>query len=330
LFGTNSPHTQLVPSPLNQLAYSRTNSPSPSTSDDEMNVDDPQLSLEETEPSFTEDEVLAKASFTIVTLSHLQTTPPTRLLACTKCLHGVKPSLLITHSSGHRIKLLPAEKESLKKITDNSSFLDDSDELLSPTPPCPPIEGILVQDGFSCNLCSHCCTGLRSMQTHFSAKHKGVPGYAKANSKPVQVQALFSQRPTYFAVIPILRGLNQDDLFTVYLQQCAPEIDNLRILNPPLNPNEVSPLLKVMQWHEHLKDYITDRDSVQKLLELTKLPTSQRGEAWMGTPLHNTIDSYMRNVRVKANNSSLGIRCLLKECPRYIIFPIIFDVRLCG
>ena len=300
---------QPVPSPLNQVAFSYPNSPTPPHSDNEMNVDD-------TEPPLDEEEVLAKASFAIVLLPHLQTTPPTRLLICTKCQHGILPSSLLSHSSGHNIKLLPADKENLQKIADNSSFLTDSEEVINPTPPCAPIEGILAQNGLACDHCSYCSTGLRTMQNHFSAMHKDVPGYAKANSKSVRVQAFFSRRPKYFAVTPILRGLNNDDLFSVYLRQCAPEIDSLRILNPPITPNEVPPLLKVMQWHEHLKDYTTDRDSVRKLLELTKLPTSKEGEVWMGSPLRTTIEGYMKDVRRKANNASLGIRCLLKECPR--------------
>lgn len=318
LLKTHSPYAQPVPSPLNQLAYSRPSSPAPPTSDDEMVIYNPSLDIDET--AFNEEEVLTKGSFSIITLSHLQTTPPTRLLACTRCLHGVNSSSLISHSNGHGIKLLPAERQNLQKIIDNSSFLDDTNyDISSPIPPCPPIEGLLVQDGIACNLCSYCTIGTRTMQNHFSAKHKGVLGFSKDNTKRAQVQSLFPRRPNHFAVTPILRGLNEDDLFTVYLQQCAPEIENLRILNPPLNPNEVPPLLKIMQWHEHLKDYITDRDSVRKLLELTRLPTSKQGEAWMGTPLRDTIEGYMRHVAGLANNSSLGIRCLLKECPRYIV-----------
>jgi hypothetical protein len=122
------------------------------------------------------------------------------------------------------------------------------------------------------------------------------------------------------AVTPSLHGLSEDDLFTVYLRQCAPEIEALCILNPPISPNEVPPLLKVMQWHEHLKDYTTDRDTVRKLLELTTLPTSKAGETWMDLPLRATIEAYMKDVQVKANNASLGIKCLLKECPRYVMF----------
>jgi Orsellinic acid/F9775 biosynthesis cluster protein D len=316
-----------VPSPLNQVAYSCPNSPTPPHSDNEMDVDVPEPLLDQAEQPFNEEEILAKASFAIISLPHLQTTPPTQLLVCTKCRHGVLASSLISHSNGHDIKLLPEEKRNLQKIMDNSCFLDDSNEVASPSPPCPPIDGILIQDGFSCSLCSHCCTTFRSMQTHFSSKHKDSSGFAKDNSNAAKVQALFTRRPKYFAVKPILRGLNEDDLFTVYLRQCAPELDSLKILNPPLTPNEVPPLLKITQWHEHLKDYTTDRDTVRKLLELLKLPTSKQGESCLGSPLRNTIESYMKNIRVQANNASIGIKCLLKECPRFVIlFMLDFDV----
>ena len=312
---------QTVPSPLNQVAFSCPNSPTPPSSENEMKIDDPQPSIE-AGILFNEVEVLAKASFAIIPLPYFQTTPPTRLLVCTKCCHGVLPSSLLSHSNGHNIKLLPADKRNLRQIMDNSGFLDDSAEIPTPVPPCPPIEGILIQNGFSCNLCTYCCVAVKSIQNHFSEHHKGVLGFSKANSTSAEVQALFARRPKYFAVTPSLRGLSEDDLFTVYMRQCAPEIEALRILSPPLTPNEIPPLLKVMQWHEHLKDYTTDRDSVRKLLGLTKLPTSKEGEAWMGLPLRATIEGYMKDVRSKANNASLGVRCLLKECPRYLVFLI--------
>jgi Orsellinic acid/F9775 biosynthesis cluster protein D len=319
-----------APSPLNQLAYSRPSSPTPPPSDHEMNVDeaepsvqdDDELRVHEIDLCLNEEEVLAKASIAIIPLPYLQTNPTTRLLTCTKCFHGILASSLISHANSHNIKLLPEEKRNLQKIMASSSFLQDSNSIPTPTPPCPPIEGIQVQDGFSCNICDYCCVTFRSMPSHFSNKHKDVVGFAKANSKPVQVQALFARRPKYFAVTPSLRGHNEDDLFTAYLQQCAPEIEALKILNPPLNPNEVPPLLKVTQWHEHLKDYTSNRNSVQKLLELITLPTSRQGNAWMGSSLRATVEGYMKDVGVKANTASLGIRCLLKECPRFVSYSL--------
>ena len=311
------------PSPLQKLAFSRNNSPSPPLLDYEMVVDEDvrsPMNEDDDEQPLDEEEVLAKASFAIVLLPHLHTLPPARLLVCTKCQRGIIPTSLITHSTSHNIKLLPADKKKLQFVMDHSTFLDDSTEIGSPNPPCPPVEGIEYQDGFSCELCNYCCPTVKTMRNHFSNKHKGASGFSKANSKPVQVQTFFIRRPNYFAVTPSLRGLNEDDLFTKYLQQCVPEIEALKILNPPLNANEVPPLLKVTQWHEHLKDYTKDRNQVQKLLELTKLPTSQRGEGWMGSPLRATITSYMKDIRDKAYNAPLGIRCLLMECPRFVFF----------
>ena len=311
-----------APSPLHKIAYSHPPSPTPPLSDHEMNVDEPcfqtgEPPLPKTILSFNEKDVLAKASLNVVLLPHLRTIPPTQLLVCTKCECGVLPSSLFNHAKEHSIKLLPTEKQDLQTIIANTSYLDDSHQVDSPTPPCPPIEGILIQNGISCNLCNYCCTGFRTMQNHFSVKHKDATGYAKNNSKAVKVQALFARRPKYFAVTPSLRGITEDDdLFATYLRQCAPEIEELKIINPPISENEVSPLLKITQWHEHLKDYTKNRDNVKKLLQLTKLPTSKEG-SWMGTPLRYTIEGYMKDVRTKANNSTLSIRMLLKECPRY-------------
>ena len=60
------------------------------------------------------------------------------------------------------------------------------------------------------------------------------------------------------------------------------------------------------------------RTTKLKLLELMKLPTSRQGIAWLGSPLCSTIEGYMRDVQNKAWSVSLGIKCLLKECPRFV------------
>src|ERR1700678_4384122 len=158
-----------------------------------MVVDGPGSPMDEDEVSINEEEVLAKASFSIVQLPHLQTTPPTRLLVCTKCQQGVIPTSLITHSNSHDIKLLSADKQNLQTVMNNSTFLDDSTEISTPNLPCPPIEGIKVQNGFACNLCNYCSTAVQTIQNYLTVMHKDTLGSTKDNSKPVQVQAFFAR-----------------------------------------------------------------------------------------------------------------------------------------
>jgi hypothetical protein len=51
---------------------------------------------------------------------------------------------VITHSTLHHIKLLPADKQNLQTIMDNSTFLDDSIKIATLDPPCPPLKRLDV------------------------------------------------------------------------------------------------------------------------------------------------------------------------------------------
>jgi hypothetical protein len=321
----SSPHPHLLtlsagPSPLNQIAFSHPNSP---LSDDKMDIDEDEAPSQsetplEGEASSDDDEVLAKGSLAIIPLHQLGILPPIKIIACTKCLHGILPSSALSHALEHKINLSKVEKQNIKQIIESGRFAMYTNDVALPPYPGPPIEGIKIQNGFICKLCNFCCPSDQTMVTHFGSMHKGIPGHSKAHSEPASIQAYFAQRPRYFKVLPILHGQSEDDLFSVYLRQCAPPIEGLTVLNSPLDPNEVPPLLKVTQWHEHLRVYTADRGKIRKLLELTTLPTSNRGEAWIGSTLRATIEGYMRDVRGMANNASIGIKCLLKECPRFV------------
>ena len=142
--------------------------------------------MDEDEPfehPFNEEEVLAKASLAIVQLPHLQTTPSTQLLVCTKCQQGVIPTSVITHANSHNIKLLSADKKNLQTVINNSTFLADSTKIPSPNQLCLPIEGIKVQNGFACNLCDYCGTAVQTIQNHFSVIHKDTPTFISSTRK---------------------------------------------------------------------------------------------------------------------------------------------------
>ena len=111
----------------------------------------------------------------------------------------------------------------------------------------------------------------------------------------------------------MLSGMSQDNMFSVYIKQYAPQINFLKLINSPVDYNEVPPLLKLTSWHNHLEPYIGDTDKVTQLLELTQPPNNEICKA---APLHRTIEGYMKYAAYKGNNSMLGIRCMLMECPR--------------
>jgi hypothetical protein len=314
---THSP-TPIMPSPLTQVAFSRANSSSPvqsSLSQQEENPMDIDLP-----PALDKDTALLNmASLKAIPLSYLCETPTPLLIVCSTCQLGLHPNSAINHAkSKHRIPLNMHVKKSIQVVLDKPSIIKKPGETVPPTYPCPAIDGLEQKKGFICTLCNHCCGEKSSMRQHFSVKHKGSYHTAETDSKEVTVQVFSLQNRAYFQVNPVLSGMSQDNLFTVYLKQHVPLIDSLHLLNPPLDHNEVPPLLKVTQWHEHLAPFIDgDKNRVRLLLELTQPPTSSQDEnSWLGAPLRRTIEAYMKDAAHKGNTSTVGLRRLLMECPR--------------
>ena len=66
-------------------------------------------------------------------------------------------------------------------------------------------------------------------------------------------------------MIPVLSGMGQDNMFSVYIKQYAPQIDLIKLINSPVDYNEVLSLLKLTAWHNHLEPYIGDTDKVTQL-----------------------------------------------------------------
>ena len=310
------PHSSAMaaPSPLAQIAFSRPNSrsPSKSVSDDHspMDVDLPDLAADEAM-------VLNMASLKVIPLLYLRTLPTSLLVACTQCELGLTLNGALTHAKAtHGILLNKDQKQRINEVLSQPGIIKSPSTTTPPKSPCPPIEGLELLQGVSCNLCDHCYIGHPSFKKHFSQEHRGAEGDARSNFTSATLQVFSLQNRQYFAVMPVLSGMQEGNLFTAYLQQHAPEIDALQLINPPLDHLEVPPLLVVTGWHTHLAPYMGDRTKVRLLCELTKLPTSTQGVAWMGVGLRKTIEAYLKDATKKGNDADLEIRCVLMECPR--------------
>jgi hypothetical protein len=312
--------TPIAPSPLAQVAFSRANSNSPSqsssssseTQEEETPMDiDPPPPVEAPLDPPLDNVLLNLASLRAIPLSYLNVTPTLLLVVCNTCQIGLCPGSALSHAvSTHKIPLKKDQKKSIQAVLSKPSMIKKPGKAIPPTYPCPPVDGLAQKKGIICSVCHYCCIAKNSIRNHFSKHHRGTDHSVNADSKTVTIQAFSSQNRKYFPVIPVLSGMSQGNLFTVYLEQHAPHIDSLHLINPPLDHNEVPPFLKITQWREHLASFIDgDKNNVRKLLDLTQAPT--HGSSWLRTPLRKTIEAYMKDAAHKANSSILGIRCIL-------------------
>lgn len=303
----------VIPSPLGQVAYSRPNSKS-STDDDEspdhMDID--------VELGFVDNAAILKmASLKMVSLSHLLQMPTPLLVICTHCEIALVPQSAIRHSKiEHHIVLSKDQKRSIEKVLGAPGVIRTPATTIPPKPPCAPIEGLELRTGVSCNLCNHCCIADSSIWTHMREKHPRAGGPAKSNVSKATLQVFSPQNKKYFAVVPVLSGMDEGNLFTTYLRQHVPQIEALQLITPPLDHLEIPPLLVVTGWYTHLAPYMGDRTKVRLLRELTQVPTSTKGVAWMGERLRKTINAYVKDVTQKGNDADLELRMVLMECPR--------------
>ena len=307
-------HSPAQPSPLNQSFTSKPATPSSESDSSRMEVDDDDALL------------LSRISFKLITLSVLNVFPCPELLACTQCLCGIPPASVLKHADSHGIEITRAEKRTLTEWMSSRKLAKRSEDLTTPPPNSSPISGLKIFTGHACTLCRFCACEPLTIQKHLSQEHHNRAGTWQENCKAVSLQAFFRTRPCYFAVKPALAGLMLTDLYRLYLEQIAPPIDESQRVNPPQDPHEVPPLVRMMGWHEHLAPYLTDRSKIRSIRGLMQLPTASQGVRWLGAPLRATITRYMKDIRTKANNSPLAVRCLLMECPRYVV-RLVFSFR---
>lgn len=302
--GFNSP---VQPSPLNQVVASNPGSSSGESNSSKMDVDEDDKLL------------LSRLSLRLISLSVLGLFPCPKILTCTQCLCGIPPASVLEHATSHGIEISRADKRRLNEWLSITTLAKCSEDLRSPPPGSPPISGLNIFTGFACTLCTFCACESSTIQKHLSLTHPNRAGTWQEKCKAASLQAYFRTRPCYFAVQPALAGLAPTDLYRLYLEQIAPPIDESQRVNPPQDPHEIPPLVRMMGWHDHLAPYLTDRSQIRSIRTLMQLPTASRGVEWLGSPLRGAIHRYMKDIRAKAINSPLAVRCLLMECPRFVV-----------
>ena len=121
-----------------------------------------------------------------------------------------------------------------------------------------PFPGVKLHSGIICVDCHYCCRTESSMRKHWS--------YSKClnkDTKDTKLQTFFESHQIFFAVNPQLDADGpQPSLFNLYMErfQEVMSTQEQQVL-PPASENEVTPLLRVMLWHEHLGPFLVDNQS---------------------------------------------------------------------
>jgi hypothetical protein len=141
-----------------------------------------------------------------------------------------------------------------------SRYILHSKHLNVPQPtnrPAPFVGIKLHHAAMQCTECHYTCRKKSKMEGHWSqAKKLGKCLNRKA--KNTKAQTFFECHQIFFAVNPQLDP--EASLFNLYLERFEEKLERAQEQQvlPPSSENEITPLLRVMLWHEHLGPFLVD------------------------------------------------------------------------
>jgi hypothetical protein len=246
-----------------------------------------------------------------------------RVLICI-CGRAVLGDGAYGHVKNHGVELSLAQSRELGKILQELDLIKNYRELVTPVNGGPPVELLKqVSDGHCCNQCGYCVPSQKAMDNHWSRIHKKDRSVSRQHRYHLgTIQTFFHPvAEHYFEVNPILSGQPKDSAFAIYMRDEVPKIPAFPA-TAPQDSRDVNPLLKTTEWHVHLEGHIKDRRTRETLRSLVQLPSSHAatGLSSLGRICHQ----YLVLMHDKCMASSFAMRCMLMECPRWVIIVIKF------
>ncbi|KAK0472262.1 hypothetical protein IW261DRAFT_1424484 [Armillaria novae-zelandiae] len=180
----------------------------------------------------------------------------------------------------------------LKPVTDHMMFIN-------PKPSLAPVKGLKIEKGLCCKKCLYAVHSMKLMQRHWYNIHKSEI-YCTPKTwhwHEGWVQNIFPVPMQFFSVEPSSAkhsNAREGDPFTIFLKTVVPVIEkeSIQVLPNVIWPWEVPLLVKMMEWHLHLTDYITDHHKVQKLCTLVK-PSPKRVKGSISDLIYQAVFEYL-------------------------------------
>jgi hypothetical protein len=247
---------------------------------------------------------------------HLDTTY--NILICLSCGKAILPDAVLGHAKAtHNIAITRADHHVFNKLTTQIHFSTNT-HLIPPVnhQPVPYLK--LTPSDYCCNLCSYCCLTKRTFAEHWNSHHQSLSSsiLPKDHSHSGIVQTFYHPiAVSYFEVYPPSPPPSSTSLFDLFLRDVMPSYPPFSF-NIPENSREIPPLLTQTQWHTHLKPYLSTKQSRLHLYQLAHSANITKTNLWKLTwNYSNTVSQF-------ASTTSMRIRCLLMEYPRYVSYLI--------
>lgn len=249
-----------------------------------------------------------------LTLKSLRVHSVYKTLHCVSCETAWEPSAMPSHLQSHGITITKQEQDHFAESLRNFNVISTAAEVKLPASRGPPVEClVIVQKGHCCNECHYCAPTFGTFKNHWSAVHRDVQIPASISFHHGFIQNFFKSHQCWFEVLPALISMPSTDVFDAYLQHQVPKFQSTLVV-PPIHVRETPPMLQVTGWHLHLQEYTRTRASIECIRSLVQVPPLRQTQG-LGR-LRQIVFDYMTDIRTKAQNSSIGVKSLLMECPR--------------
>ena len=230
------------------------------------------------------------------------------IMICVTCGCSVLPGDALNHVKNQHSITISGEHIASWNQTVNDLKVTTARTLPSPKDH-KPIELLKVHsNGYCCNCCDYAALTIGTFSKHWSINHKSIGIRPSERYHDGHLQTFYSHAPCiYFEVdrpIP-----NSTSLFDIYIKKEVPQYTPFNVTIPS-GTREIPPLLNSTRWHEHLAEFLLEKEKRRVLFTLA------HPSKFAKCPLWKLIWNYVGTVANIAKDSSMRVRCLLTEYPR--------------
>ncbi|KAF9494560.1 P-loop containing nucleoside triphosphate hydrolase protein [Pleurotus eryngii] len=188
-----------------------------------------------------------------------------KILICNHYQAGFSKEDILGHLKSASFKIGKGIKEAMRSGLNTLEFRKKRD----PTPKADEdaVEGLAVEEGHQCLICSYCAPQSKTIRNHLSQNHSGHLGSAKDNMNNAYIQTLYSTNDIYYSVrMPLPQSTNP--MLHDYITSILPTIQQSDILLPGVSTLDYPVEVQMIGWHNHLATYLQSKVATRGLTSL--------------------------------------------------------------